>query len=388
MKSIFSNKWLVLFLLIPFFKPVSFQYYSNLSLLESVYVILKIVVAVVSCIFFCLYLLQYRKIPKLYIWVLIFEGSILISTIYKHGNLQRAIIDLVSIAAYVIIFDLGMKYNKDTLVKSLTLLLSLLVIINFISILIYKSGLPADLYYNNSLNPLFFMTLDNGTSLFLLFCVTIFFLKSNIKMSRIDKFGYFMSILCILSAVLSGSSTAFLTILAFFILFKIESKKGIRVLKNYKRWTILYGIVFSVIMFSRSSKILSFFLMSIFGKNASYTGRDFLWSEAYAMIEKAPYIGYGRITNDYLSAWGGYYSSHNFVLELLLQGGVVALIIFICLVMITLIKLYSNHFSKIVGVLQVSLFLSLVAMLMESTVHSVYLFGLIVLCFNSKLLEE
>ena len=388
MKTIFRNEWLVLFLLIPFFKPISFQYYSNLSLLESGYVIFKVLVAVISFIFLCLYLLQYKKIPKLYIWVFLFEGSILFSTIYKHGNTERAIIDLISMSAYVIIFDLGMKYSKNTLIKSLTILLSFLVIINFVAILIYNSGLPADLYFNNFLNPLFFMTLDNGTALFLLFYLTIVFLKDYTKKINLEKFGWFMSIISILSAILSGSSTAILAVIIYFTSIKIESVKGIRIVKNYRRWVLLYGIVFSMIMFARNSKILSFILISIFGKNASYTGRDYLWAEAYKMIEKSPYIGFGRISSDYLSVWGGYFSSHNFVLELLLQGGYVALIIFIFIVIMALVKLQSNKFSKSIKVLQISLFISLVVMLMESTVHSVYLFGLIVLCFNSNLLEE
>ena len=51
------------------------------------------------------------------------------------------------------------------------------------------------------------------------------------------------------------------------------------------------------------------------------------------MIQQEPLLGYGRTTNDYIEAWGGYYSSHNYVLEILLQGGVIALGFFIKIVL-------------------------------------------------------
>lgn len=386
MKKIFSNKWIVLFLLLPFFKPIFFQYYTKLSIIEYGYVVWKIIAAFLIALLCSIYIYRSIRFPKICFFALAFEISILLSTIYNHGNINRAVIDLITIEAYTLIVFLGLKFNKYILISVHSSMMNMLMVINLVSIVIYPSGIPADLY-NNSENPLFFMTIDNGTALFIIFCSAMVLLNSQMK-NKIGKLEYLIIALCVVTAILTKSSTAIISILSFIFILSIELRTKMNLFSNWKRWGLLYGVVFIQIMFVKGNMFFSWIIGRLFNKTLSYTGRDLLWSRAYEMISKKPILGYGRIEGDYISIWGGFYSSHNFILELLLQGGVIAIIIFIYLVIQALKKLQKNRLNKITKVLWTALFITFVAMLMEANVHSVYLFGLLVFAYSSAVFED
>jgi O-antigen ligase len=206
--------------------------------------------------------------------------------------------------------------------------------------------------------------------------------------NKIGKHEYLIIILCVLTALLTKSSTAIVSIFSFLFILGIELKTKMNLFSNWKRWGLLYGIVLIQIMFVRGNMIFSWIISLFFNKTLSYTGRDSLWNRAYEMISEKPIIGYGRIEGDYISIWGGLYSAHNFILELLLQGGGIALLIFIYMVIQTLKKLQRNRLNKVTKVLWIALFITLIAMLMEANVHSVYLFGLLVFAYRSTIFED
>ena len=62
----------------------------------------------------------------------------------------------------------------------------------------------------------------------------------------------------------------------------------------------------------------------------TFTGRNLLWQSAIELIKMSPIYGYGRSELDYIEIWYGFFSSHNFILEMLLQGGVIALFLWFC----------------------------------------------------------
>lgn len=382
-----KNNYLLCFLLIPFFKPICFQYFSVLQGLETLFVVWKMLTAVVCLVLVFLYVWIKSKVPKLIIFVFMFEMAIVVSTVLNRGDLVRALIDAVSIVSYTAFLVLEIKYNGRGMVHLLSRMLGILVLINLISVLLFPSGLPADLYTNPE-NPLYFMVIDNGSALFLTFSIVVFSTDGLLTYGTLKADGMILIISALINALLSGSATAVFTVvlicIAILFIFISDFSKH----QNPMILFVIYVAVFIYLITMQDNVVSEFVLKTIFNRSANFTGRYYLWESAINMIKAQPWLGYGRSVHDYISAWGGYFSSHNYVLETLLQGGVIALVLYVLTVIYAIKKsLYTRH-CKITACIVCGLMAVLIAALMEATVHSVYIFGSISLCAGSWYLEK
>lgn len=381
-----KNRPLLLFLMIPFFKPLYFQYASNWLWAENLFVIWKIVAASVILIMLYIYIWNYSRIPKVAVLTVIFESSILFSTIYNQGYMARALIDGISMISYVAFLFLTIKFSCKEMLRILNYILTTLMLMNLASILMFPEGITTDLYTNTE-NALFFMTIDNGSALFLAFCSMIIVIEGLVNKRKLSGRRWGLLGACMLSAILSQSVTAIITMVIIVILVLFVFISNLSKLQNPKVFMIIYTILI-IYLFSMQENVISDFIMTnFFHRTGNFTGRYVLWESAFHMISLHPWLGYGRIDHDYILSWGGYFSSHNYILEILLQGGVLALAFFMCLVGSAVGRLYKMRHCKISTCLTVFLITILIAAMMESAVHSVYIFGVIIFCYYSKRLE-
>lgn len=137
MERCYKNKWILLFLIIPFFKPVCFQYFTALKILEILFVVWKVIAAMIIVALLLETIYKRRKIPGLIWLVAILELSIMISTIYNRGHFQRAVIDAVSIVAFVSLFAFGMKLNFPDTITVFSRVLGILILINMLSMIFF-----------------------------------------------------------------------------------------------------------------------------------------------------------------------------------------------------------------------------------------------------------
>lgn len=387
MTKLIKSNYLMALLLIPFFKPVCFQYFTVLQGVEMLFVVWKVLAAAVCFLLLFSYIWINSRLPKLILPVLLFETTIAISTILNQGDMARALIDGVSIVAYIVLLTLGLKYNGRGMMFLLSRILGVLVIVNLISVLCYPQGLPADLY-TNSENPLYFMVIDNGSALFLVFSIMVFAVHNLLSYGALKVGGKILIMCALITAFLAGSATAVLSvalmvIALFFILVSDFSKR-----QNPIVLFVIYILVFLYLITMQDNIVSEFVLEKIFNRPANFTGRYYLWESAIQMIREHPWIGYGRSTQDYISAWGGYFSSHNYVLETLLQGGAAALAFFVLTVVYAVKKSLHTRHGRITACIVYGLITILIAALMEAAVHSVYIFGCISLCGGSRYLEK
>lgn len=154
-----------------------------------------------------------------------------------------------------------------------------------------------------------------------------------------------------------------------------------------KVFFVLYVILFIYLISMQNGGLSQFVLEKIFNRSSNFSGRYILWESALKMISQHPWIGYGRTVQDYIAAWGGYYSSHNYLLELMLQGGIAAAGQFVFLIIVSIRKCSLIKQNKMINCLMFALLAILIAALMESAVHSVYIFGAIILCYHCQYLE-
>lgn len=382
MKRYFDNPRIITILAIPFYKPILFQYISELYIIENLYIYWKILAAgfILSCL--GIYSISNNRIPKMVFAISIFEWIILLSTFVFDGDIGRALIDAISMVSYIAFWVFSIKWSGRFTLRILKNIISILLIINFGSMVMFPNGIPADLYYNQE-NALYFMTTDNGSTLFLIFAVTILVLDGQRNSKKGKYENRVLLCVCFLSALLSHSATAIITLTLFFIgLFLIAKCK--QIWKEMPKVFLITNCLLLVYLFTlQDSAVMSFIMTQILHRSSTFTGRYELWSTAWKMIENQPWIGYGRLSHDYIAAWGGYFSSHNMILEILLQGGVLALISFVALVN-TIIQRMRLTFCDRLGVcIALAFTIIFLAVMMEAAVHSVYIFGIFMISYYS-----
>lgn len=373
MKKIINNKIMMFIIILLFFKPICLQYFSNLSIIENLFVYGKILVAIL--IVFDTLLESYPKVkvnPYL-IMIFLFEFWIFGITLIKEGAIFRSFIDFITIFVLCLAIIKFIKGNKEKSILIIKRAFLTLVFFQLCSQILWPTGMPADLYYNNELNPLFFVTLDNGTTG--LTCITlcvIFISKNIVKQTKKNIIINNLEVLlCIITAILSGSTTAMICTGLLFIYIVFSKLKFLKILDKWWIWLSIYILV-NYLLISNNS-LVSEIIYLITGKSG-YTGRNYLWSTAISLINSSPLIGYGRLSLGYLEVWGGHYSSHNILLEMMLQGG------WICFILWMGVIIYSmNHLKEIENyntrrVLLGTVFMILIGLTMESNVHSEYLF--------------
>ena len=264
------------------------------------------------------------------------------------------------------------------------LLLSLLIYINFISLFLYPSGMYVNLANGYKSN--WFLGFKNSHVLYILPAVLISIINSNIEKEKLSLRTLILIIISFLSVLVVKSSTSIVAMimLILFLMFKKIIKSHNFNLKNY---LIYYLIAFFSIIIFRIQNIFKFIIVDFLGKDLTFTGRIYIWDYVINRIKMKPIIGYGVEYKNYLFSIEKYpyYYSHNAILEILKQTGLIGLTL-MAIILITIIKKLNQYKSEIITkTISFVIFIYLIMMLME-TYDFEYYFFLFPLCYNIEYL--
>lgn len=384
MRKIYNSKLIRIIIIILYFKPICIQYYSKLKIIESIFVYGKILAAIFILL---MEIIKIRKTSKIKINNFLIAFSIwqiylFIITIINKGDVYRYLIDFVSMFTFIVFVTNCFCSDKNTTISIFERVFFGIMLIQLLTEIIFPSGMPADLYKNNLRNRLFFETLDNGTTGLVCITIGLIFLD-NKKITNIWKI--IKLILCMITIVLAQTSTGIFCCLALIIINYFLGFKELKVLDKWYIWLFIYFIIWCSLMIGNG--FLYDITSNITGKQ-SFTGRGLLWKNAIILIKKSPIYGYGIQVQDYISAWGGYYSSHNMLLEILLQGGIVGGMLWCNMLNKVFINKKNINGTRETRNIFFTIFCLLIAYLMEAKVMSNYLFLFLILYWNWKNIRE
>jgi O-antigen ligase len=219
----------------------------------------------------------------------------------------------------------------------------------------------------------YFIGGKNSLSMFLIPGAFLCLINSLETEKRISMKYIIVMLLCLLSVLIGDSGTGIVVV--FFVVVLMILMTKIKVSK----WIYIFMILLvyaSIILFSTVflSTDLWIFITGILGKDSDLTSRITIWNIAKDFISDNWLLGPGRGTEIiYVNKWGErqlIYEAHNLILEVLMEGGVVAFTIFSALFYNIVDKLDMNDIrNKMV-------FIALCALLIngftESTVNNLF----------------
>lgn len=322
--------------------------------------------------------------------ILLLRLVIIITTYMNAGSLYIPVIYLMKIMIVIMVFEIALENDFNTLCQSLYIIFLPILIINLLLMCISPQGIGVahvlgitSGYIRVSLH---FIGNKNNFSFILIPLMSIQAIDFYLYKRRTS---ILIFIICMISIFLSKSSTGIIacTVLVIFVIMTYLLKK-IRLL-NISNISIVYFTLTYLIVFLRIQENFSSLFETLFSKNATFSMRSTIWIEAIQLIREKFIWGYGGSNSGaIIPNIGVYWYAHNQVLDTFIQSGVVGFcvgIIFLIFLILSQKKVGNIKLRQIYlcGCISIG-----VIMISESLLNnSVLTYGFLILGFYLKKLR-
>lgn len=290
-----------------------------------------------------------KKSHKLYYCLLLFEIVLLISDIYNGADLEtilRWYRNASWVLATSVLFGSALWVKPQKTICTIRSVCNVMVYINFCTTLLFPDGV-ARLAIENSIYhavtwtaSVGFIDADNRLSLFFLFAIFINVLY--IKYINDKKIYYLPLLIMFINMLLvwSGTGLVTLTIVCSYLLFS-NSKIVNKIVRGY--WIFgAYTILLITFVFLQQFNIFKDLIVNVLHKDMTLANRTLLWAKYITMFLAKPVLGYGTTESGALISLNGeLWYAHNQILDVMIQGGVIALIAFVLLLV-----LFKRHIDR------------------------------------------
>jgi O-antigen ligase len=307
----------------------------------------------------------------------IFQITPILSTLLsgKTADILYQVNEGISIIAYCMLTEAAIKKNPKMLLETYSIYIGLLAIINAYTI------------YNESNYTKYFLSGENVSYPIILSFSVFICMLNYYKKGKITLFSYAI-IAFVSSAYFYVWSATAVVVSAFFLVVMIFYKLLFRQkLFNYFTLLTAITIVFILLVVFTQVDFLKTIIVNILKKDLSLTGRISIWEISKDFISRKPFIGYGNGDIDTFIRLANINHTHNIVLEILYKSGLLGLIAYIVMLIITGLNLSKNKtfFSSIISL---GIFIYLLNSMMDYY-NSVYIpFGLFVVGYNISYLNK
>ncbi len=335
----FDNSVLWGLLLIPHLKS---DYMNEVASLDRIFNIGR----VFSGVMIFMILLFYRRVRIKFISLLLIavQGILFISTVINNLSLRNTILRLVSIACIVLLINFMSARDSQKALETVLVCMAALIFINFASILLYPEGL-----YNTGLErKYYFLGHVNSAILYILpaFVTALLLWK--------DRCGRVVKLLCmgvivigIITELVVWSATSLIGLAVFILLLAgrrlWENRMAVNV---FSAFLATAGMTLLIVFFQIQYKF-QFLIENVLKRSMDFTRRLRMWELTIRYIREKPWIGYGVENVPIRALKIGAPNAHNLFLELLYQGGITEIIIWLLAMFFLMVELrrHKNSFA-------------------------------------------
>lgn len=291
-----------------------------------------------------------KKMSLIAILISIWEAFLLITTIIHQGDVYKAAAAAFSVLSIVLLYDVAHDKGLPFLSSQL-FCLEIIIYINLITEIFFPDGLYAErIYFITHYKNWFLGYYNNHTKYFIpAIMFALLYAKKRKSYFRIIPLIFAIS----LSSLLSWSGGVILSLFIMFIVY-IFFKKFTQIFNYFTYW-LMHILFFFVVYILRLQYLFRWLIDNILGKWRSLESRITFWERTIKLISKSPVWGHGvqsqlvRITEMHLNHG---IHAHNMLLEILYQGGMIGLGLWIAIVITAGIGLYryrNSENSKIIA---------------------------------------
>ena len=379
--SIRLNIPLLIFLLTPFFEPGSLVYLA--PAIAQVFNI-WLIFSVISIAF--IYMVRI-KISKIVIAVAFFELSFIFSTLINNGSIWECTIICVKTIAFCMLLETGIYQGSKRLISAIIIILGIECTINGITILAFPKGMYTtnDFYFHWEN---WFLGFRNIHVLYILPLLCLFWIFSIYR--DMPKAIRFLGIAFFAIPIyFAWSATGMVGISVFLILYIFSELHILARFLEIKKYVLAFVVGFLGFVIFRIQKLFEPFIVSVLERNATFSGRTMMWDRALEYIKEHWLIGAGINTVKVDAAILKAPHTHDYLLQIMYQAGLVGLIGFIVIIILVVQRLTHAKDRKYSYIISSTLFSFLVMLLTESYGRNMSVFfGIITMAYHVDTLAD
>lgn len=308
-------------------------------------------------LFFCLYL-RYFYFTKLEYFLLLyafFLGGV--SWLFSEQK-TMFFFQFINITTLLIIFKF---FDFRDILRCAVIILSFFVYLNFLLTLLYPNG---HFYIEGKAAFILGRNYNSMGPVLLAAIITnaVYFYDTHRMFWNL----LIVSMVSFFTVVFMGSmtSTVGIGLMLFFIVFS-KFRVARIALKIFFIFVLLFNFILLYMQMEIDNHYVVWFVEDILGKDMTFTDRASVWLLAADLVLDSFLFGYGIQSPEWFDYHFGVLSAHNFILTMLLKGGIILSIIFIVIVVIC-VKNANKYSSSAVTLLQFGCCAFLLMMTMES----------------------
>ena len=310
----------------------------------------------------------------------LFQFAMIVITLFEIGGIGQGLKKLFVYPFACVVIDLWSKKNPGLLLKGLLYVLFFEELLNTI---LWNFNLFAEGVY--------FVGIRTAFPVIGFLTVFVAFLCIYLRIPNTRYISYISVFLVVLSILRAKVSTGIVGLIVLFFMIIFIRFKLFEKLVNFcdNKKLIPVGILINVaVVFFGAQERFSFFITQFLGESIYMNGRTVIWSSALSYISKKPILGYGVYGVYFPVSWGSLNYCHTQSLQLLLDGGIVLLILFLCLIFFVGKGIDSCEDYSIRKVATICLFCCFIMMIAEVFTFYMWFFILITIMSNLKEYEK
>lgn len=275
-----------------------------------------------------------QKISKTMISLLCLSGWIMLVTLFMEGTVT-AVLRALSIPLLLSLY-IDWKRNNRNLLSCIDVwlkVLSVLIILDFISMFLYPNGMYADSMY--SLN--WVLGYKTARLVFSLPCCVLATIVSIKKYNKITWKTYLCYIISVGSLYYSQATAASVSLLVACVgMIVVYNGKYLawlwKRIINFKIVIPVYAIITFLVVYIQNSPAVQYVITQVLKKDATLTTRTYIWNHCIEVMKEHPFTGVGYLSiQQYQEITNNMYatSAHNMSLTILMCGGVLGILLYI-----------------------------------------------------------
>lgn len=388
--KIITNKWFIVFLLIPFVKPAT----ELTGIFDNIFDILKILDCFIIG-FSYLYLL--KKPSKVLVFISALEATFVLSTIINDGRIWWGIVQAISVIALSALMDMTLRLNKKECLKGFCIAMGLMAFATVCTMFIFYPNGMYTAVFEHDVKGLWHIPetsnylwgFDNSSIFKFIPVLIIFMLNTDLNNKKSRIITFVLILITTLAFLYVRSITAALVCLLILLYYLILFRRGktLRII-NYRNCIILVSIIFVLLVGVNKNLSILQYIANKTDKVVSLNYRFKIWDNTIEDFKKNWVIGSGFEERLVTAEKLGIDHPHNIFLDIIYKGGTIAGIIFVLLLITIGRKMMKNKGSLEANVVTIGLLAFLCVAQMDYYNEQYLFFLLYILAYNIDLFNK
>ncbi|MEH7111511.1 O-antigen ligase family protein [Neobacillus niacini] len=326
------------------------------------------------------------RLDRFIVSVLALLTFLLVPTFVNSGDIRVWFMQFYLYGSTCIILQFWIRKDMHYTVKCIASVLSMILLVNLITF--FQNGIDYAENSEASISYLIGIRTRIGDIAYLAYAVSLFglLISKRKKLQLYVPISIFSSLYFI---IINRVSTSLLCTVVFAIVI-ILSLKFVKVIKRSIFIVFLGSILTSVlIIFTKIQNKFSWLIEDILHESLTLNGRTFIWDSVLAQMPGYWGIGHGLGVEKSFNILIGYTTgTHNQFMDILFNGGIIGLALFINMVYAAITKLQNTTEKMAISILSSAIVAYSISMISEVMSSSVYFYILLTLCANAQYIKR